>query len=96
MNLQVQIPGEFQGQVIGALSKRRGVIMNSTSIDENIVMDMEAPLGDMFGFSTELRSLTQGKGEFAKEYLEHRGGPKNTVARVAEEHQQRKDELGKK
>uniref|UniRef100_A0A7S2ZJ55 Tr-type G domain-containing protein n=1 Tax=Rhodosorus marinus TaxID=101924 RepID=A0A7S2ZJ55_9RHOD len=95
MNLQVQIPGEFQGQVIGALSKRRGVVMNSTSIDENIVMDMEVPLGDMFGFSTELRSLTQGKGEFAMEYLEHRGAPRNTVARVAEEHQQRKEELKK-
>lgn len=62
--------------------------MNSTSIDENIVMDMEVPLGDMFGFSTELRSLTQGKGEFAMEYLEHRGAPRNTVARVAEDHQQ--------
>ncbi|KAI7902503.1 translation elongation factor G [Cokeromyces recurvatus] len=71
MNVAITAPIEFQGSVIGGLNKRKGTIID-TEIQEdyfNVVADV--PLNDMFGYSTELRSATQGKGEFSMEYKEH-------------------------
>lgn len=72
MKVEVEAPAEFQGTVMGGLSKRRGIIVNSSVHSEYGSIEAEVPLGLMFGYSTELRSMTQGKGEFTMEYLEHR------------------------
>lgn len=72
MRVEAQAPSEFQGNVMGAISKRRGIIINNTVQGDYASVEAEVPLGKMFGFSTEIRSLTQGKGEFSMEYIEHR------------------------
>lgn len=72
MRVDVEAPNEYQGTLMGGLSKRRGTIVNSTSTGEYGSVEAEVPLGQMFGYSTELRSMTQGKGEFTMEYLQHR------------------------
>lgn len=72
MRAEVQIPVEYQGSVMGGLSKRRGIIVNSTGYSDYASIAAEVPLSEMFGYSTELRSMTQGKGEYSMEYLQHR------------------------
>ncbi|KAI8814302.1 elongation factor G, III-V domain-containing protein [Cladochytrium replicatum] len=71
MSVNVTAPAGCQGSVVGLLNKRRGTILNSEVRDGYVEVDSEVPLNDMFGFSTDLRSLTQGKGEYSMEYRMH-------------------------
>lgn len=57
--------------MIAGLTKRKGVIQNSETGTDYSTLLVEVPLNNMFGYSTELRSATQGKGEFSMEYKRH-------------------------
>ena len=72
MKVTVEVPTEHQGSVLGSLTKRRAIVQDTEAIEDYTRIVVEAPLDAMFGYSTDLRSLTQGKGEFSMEYLEHR------------------------
>jgi elongation factor G len=80
MSVEVELPSEFQGTVVAALNRRMGMIQSSDVNDDGsgIKVIAEVPLANMFGYSTELRSLTQGKGEFSMEYFKHIQVPRNT------------------
>jgi elongation factor G len=71
MTVEILIPDEFQGTVIGGINKRKGTIQDSETDDGTTTIVAEVPLNDMFGYSSELRSQTQGKGEFSMEYTRH-------------------------
>ena len=71
MAVEVNVPHEFQSVCIGLLNKRKGQLTGSEAHDVSVIMQADVPLSSMFGFSTDLRSATQGKGEFAMEYREH-------------------------
>eukprot|EP01121_Diplochlamys_sp_Union-15-3_P020051 TRINITY_DN7698_c0_g2_i1.p1 TRINITY_DN7698_c0_g2~~TRINITY_DN7698_c0_g2_i1.p1 ORF type:complete len:786 (-),score=168.53 TRINITY_DN7698_c0_g2_i1:106-2463(-) len=71
MRVEVTIPTEFQGQVIASLNKRGASIVDSTTEGDIVRVEVDIPLNKMFGYSTEVRSQTQGKGEFSMEYLKH-------------------------
>ncbi|KAI9333314.1 P-loop containing nucleoside triphosphate hydrolase protein [Obelidium mucronatum] len=71
MDVNVTAPVEYQGSVIGLLNKRKGTINDSEVRDEYVEVNAEVPLNEMFGFSTDLRSISQGKGEFSMEYKRH-------------------------
>eukprot|EP00798_Chlamydomonas_sp_ICE-L_P017594 gene17594-23923_t len=71
MKVEVTVPSEYQGGVMGDLNRRKGLIMDSTTRGEDAVILVEVPLNSMFGYSTALRSNTQGKGEFSMEYSHH-------------------------
>lgn len=71
MEVEVRAPTEFQGTVVGDINRRKGVIVNSEQEMDDVVIVAEVPLNDMFGYSTILRSMTQGKGEFSMEYKRH-------------------------
>lgn len=71
MNVEVVAPSEFQSAVIGGLNQRRGTIIDSEVRDEEFVCTAEVALNDMFGYSSQLRGGTQGKGEFTMEYKNH-------------------------
>jgi elongation factor G len=73
MSLVVTTPQEFQGSIIAGLNKRMGLIQGSDTSDDGSVCVIKAdvPLAQMFGYSTDLRSSTQGKAEFTMEYKEH-------------------------
>ena len=82
MLLEVTSPAEFQGAIMGGLNKRSGLIM-ATELNEDgsqVAIKAEVPLSQMFGYSTDLRSSTQGKGEFSMEYKHH-----NPVTREQQE-----------
>lgn len=71
MNVEISAPTEFQGTIIGDVNRRKGVIMGSEQEGDDVVIAAHVPLNDMFGYSTALRSMTQGKGEFTMEYSAH-------------------------
>eukprot|EP00126_Sphaerothecum_destruens_P005181 Sdes_comp18620_c0_seq2m8799 len=71
MKVEVFAPEEFQGVMIGGLNRRHGIIVNSTTEDGFTRIEAQVPLNDMFGYSTELRSNTEGKGEFSMEFERH-------------------------
>ncbi len=68
MKVAVEGPSEFQGGIVGILMQRRGIIVGTTEGDGFSRVEAEVPLADMFGFSTILRSATQGKAEFSMEF----------------------------
>jgi elongation factor G len=68
MAVEVEAPSEFQGGIVGGLNRRRGVVQNTEVVDDFVTAYVDVPLREMFGYSTELRSSTEGKGEFSMEY----------------------------
>ncbi|KAL7258624.1 hypothetical protein ACSBR1_004693 [Camellia fascicularis] len=71
MLVELKAPTEFQGTVTGDINKRKGVIVGNDQDGDDSVITAHVPLNNMFGYSTALRSMTQGKGEFTMEYKEH-------------------------
>ncbi|MBC8392190.1 MAG: elongation factor G, partial [Deltaproteobacteria bacterium] len=83
MKVVVESPTEFQGNVMGSLNQRRGMIVGTQDEIQSCVIEAEAPLAEMFGYSTVLRSLTQGKAQFTMEFLTYRQVPKGIVEELA-------------
>lgn len=77
MKLEVSAPEEFQGSVMGQINQRRGIIQGTTTNESFVVVVAEVPLSEMFGYSTDLRSATQGKGEFTMEFSRYAECPRN-------------------
>jgi elongation factor G len=75
MKVEVEVPTEFQGPVTGAISSKRGVILGTESRSGYTVITSEVPLSEMFGYSNDLRSMTQGKGSFSMEFLKYQKVP---------------------
>jgi elongation factor G len=96
MKLEVAAPDEFQGGVVGMVNQRRGVILNTGSEGGYTTVTAEVPLATMFGYSTDLRSGTQGKGEFTMEFLRYSQVPKNVQDELVKKYQQKRAEENKK
>ena len=79
MKVQIAAPSEFQGNIFGLINQRRGIIVDSSDENNTSTVNAEVPLSEMFGFSTILRSSTQGKGEFTMEFEKY-GKVPNAVA----------------
>jgi len=75
MKVEVEAPGEFQGPVTGGISSKRGVILGTESRSGFAIISAEVPLAEMFGYSNDLRSMTQGKGSFSMEFLKYQKVP---------------------
>jgi elongation factor G len=95
MKLETQAPEEFQGSVMGQINQRRGMILNSGTNEGYAIIEAEVPLTEMFGYSTDLRSATQGKGEFTMEFLKYSAVPKNVQDEMVKKYQEKKKEAQK-
>ena len=76
MRVVVETPSEFQGTVLGSLNQRRGIIQSTSEDGVFSMVEAEVPLSEMFGYSTVLRSSTQGKAEFTMEFSRYNVVPK--------------------
>ncbi|KAJ2497574.1 Elongation factor G, mitochondrial [Coemansia sp. RSA 1972] len=89
MTVEVSAPIEFQGNVLGTINKRKGIIVDTESQEDYCSVVAEVPLNNMFGYSTELRSGTQGKGEFSMEYKRHAPVYPEVQEELIKEHQKK-------
>src|SRR6185295_20172785 len=77
MEVEVVTPAEFLGDVMGDLSSRRGKIGGMVQRLESQVVAADVPLGEMFGYSTTLRSMTQGRAVYSMQFDHYEEVPKN-------------------
>ena len=91
MKVQMTAPTEFQGNLFGLINQRRGVIVDSTDENNTSTVNAEVPLSEMFGFSTILRSSTQGKGEFTMEFEKYGKVPNNVADELIAKHKAEKE-----
>lgn len=89
MKVVVETPAEFQGNAVGTLLKRRGVIVGTTDEDGFVRIEAEVPLAEMFGYSTVLRSSSQGKGEFSMEFSRYCPVPVAAAEELIKSYQER-------
>ncbi|KAA6422310.1 MAG: elongation factor mitochondrial-like [Trebouxia sp. A1-2] len=86
MAVEIRVPNEFQGAIIGDVNRRKGLIQNSEAEGDEVVVEAHVPLAEMFGYSTGLRSMTQGKGEFTMEYNQHAPVTADKLAELTTSH----------
>ncbi|MBU1564563.1 MAG: elongation factor G, partial [Proteobacteria bacterium] len=87
MKVAVEGPTEFQGSVMGSINQRRGMIIGTNEEGTYSVVEAEVPLSEMFGYSTALRSLTQGKAEFTMEFASFKPVPKSVSEQLIKAYQ---------
>lgn len=90
MKVAVEGPSEFQGAVMGSINQRRGMIIGSMEEGNYTVVEAEVPLSEMFGYSTTLRSLTQGKAEFTMEFATFKPVPRGVSEELVKKYQEEK------
>ena len=91
MKVAAEGPAEFQGAIMGSLNQRRGMIIGTMEEGTYTVIEAEVPLSEMFGYSTTLRSLTQGKAEFTMEFATFKQVPKSVSEELVKKFQQEKE-----
>ncbi|GHV64842.1 elongation factor G 2 [Spirochaetia bacterium] len=95
MKVSVEGPTEFQGNIFGSLNQRRGIISASTEDGTFSRVDAEVPLSEMFGYSTALRSLTQGKAEFTMEFEKYGKVPASVSDALIKEFEEKRKKDGR-
>jgi len=90
MKVSVEGPSEFAGNVFAGINQRRGIIVSSVEDGAFARVDAEVPLSEMFGYSMQLRSLTQGKAEFTMEFLKYGRVPVYVAEKLMAEHAEAK------
>ncbi|HJK96968.1 MAG TPA: elongation factor G [Polyangiaceae bacterium LLY-WYZ-14_1] len=91
MKLDVYAPDANLGDVIGDLNRRRGLIKSQEPGPMNVHIKAEAPLGEMFGYIGDLRSMTSGRGQFSMEFSHYAPVPNQVLEQVKEEVRQREE-----
>ena len=95
MKVEVNGPSEFQGNIFGSINQRRGMIVSSTEDNNQCQVIAEVPLSEMFGYSTVLRSLTQGKAEFTMEVEKYGRVPQSVSDELKKEYIEKKKKEAK-
>lgn len=82
MKVVIETPNEFQGSCMGLINQRRGIIQGSQEEGVMSVVESQVPLSEMFGFSTILRSATQGKAQFTMEFSAYKQVPQSVAEEI--------------
>lgn len=90
MRVGVETPSEFQGAILGTINQRRGIVLSATEDRNFTVVEAEVPLSEMFGYSTVLRSATQGKAEFTMEFSQYKKVPETIAEQLKKEYEEKK------
>ncbi len=90
MKVSIEGPQEFQGNIFGLINQRRGIILSSTEDEQFTRVDAEVPLSEMFGFSTILRSSTQGKAEYSMEFAKYGKAPQGITDTLIKDYEEKR------
>ncbi len=90
MRVSVEGPSEFQGAILTTLNQRRGIVQSASEGSNFTTVDAEVPLKEMFGYSTVLRSATQGKAEFTMEFSRYAKVPDSIAEEIKKEFAEKK------
>ena len=93
-NVKVYVPDEYMGDIIGDMNKRRGRIMGMSQVDGQQCVTAEVPLGEMFKYATDLRSMTQARGSFEMKFERYEEVPAADAKKIIEaaKHEEEEDE----
>ncbi len=87
MKVEVEVPEDFLGSIIGDLSSRRGQVEGQSIEDGQSKVQAKVPLAEMFGYATQLRSMTQGRGIFSMEFSTYEEVPRNVAEAIISKNQ---------
>ncbi|WP_320663777.1 elongation factor G [Prochlorococcus sp. MIT 1223] len=87
MKVEVEVPEDFLGSIIGDLSSRRGQVEGQSIDDGQSKVQSKVPLAEMFGYATQLRSMTQGRGIFSMEFSNYEEVPRNVAEAIISKNQ---------
>ncbi len=82
MKLEITVPEDYMGDVMGDITGRRGRVLASESMRGNQVIRAAVPLSEMFGYATDLRTKTQGRGVYSMEFYQYEEVPKNIAQQI--------------
>ena len=85
MNVEVITPEQYLGDVMGNISSKRGIIQEQGDRGVNKFIKAKIPLGEMFGYATELRSMTQGRANYTMEFSEYAKVPNSVAEKIIQE-----------
>jgi elongation factor G len=91
MKMEIEVPTNFQGSVTGELASRRGMVVSTETVGELARIEAEIPLANTFGYSTDLRSMTQGQGTFSMEFAKYRRVPNSIQQEIIEDRKKEKE-----
>jgi len=91
MKLEAEVPPDFQGPVTGELTSRRGIIVSTDMAGDTAIIIAQVPLAETFGYSTDLRSMTQGQGTFSMEFDHYRQVPSSIQEKIVAERKAEKE-----
>lgn len=91
MKLEIEAPEDYQGSICGHLASKRGTVTQTATRMKVAVIEAEVPLAEMFDYANELRSMTQGKGQFSMEFLKYSKVPRNVQDEVVEKRRKDKE-----
>jgi elongation factor G len=95
MNVSIEGPIEFQGDMVGTVLKRRGILVGTTEDGAFVRIEAEVPLSEMFGYATSLRSSTQGKAEFTMEFHRYAAVPRDVGEELVKQYREEREKAGK-
>ena len=84
MKIEVRVPEEYMGDILGDLTKRRGRILGMDSQDGDQILVAEVPEAELFEYAIDLRSMTQGRGDFSLDFLRYDNMPKELIEELLE------------
>jgi elongation factor G len=96
MSVEIEMPAEFQGSVIGDLNSRRGMILSTENRDNYTVVQAEVPLSNMFGYATVIRGMTKGMGTFSMEMSRYARVPVKIAEEILAKRNEQSQQLVKK
>lgn len=85
MSVEVTTPDEYMGDIMGDLSSRRGMIQGQDQKGKAMIIKAKVPLSEMFGYSTQMRSMTQGRASYAMEFSNYERVPNNIAQQIMDE-----------
>ena len=89
MHIDITVPDSYMGDIMGDLSKRRGRILGTDSVNGKTIVSAEAPQAELAKYATDLRSMTQGRGKFVTKFERYEEVPASQAAKIIEDYKKR-------